>query len=115
MQGAIIQSSVKIGKHCIINTGVSVDHDCVIQDYVHVAPRCTLCGNVEIGEGSLIGAGTVVMPNISIGKWSVICTDSYGICKNNLHRLTTVPLSFATLLKGQPRFMQQYYKISAGR
>jgi acetyltransferase-like isoleucine patch superfamily enzyme len=51
---------------------VSVDHDCVIQDYVHVAPRCTLCGNVEIGEGSFIGAGTVVIPNVKIGKWAVI-------------------------------------------
>jgi len=29
-----------------------------------------------------------------------------------LHRLTTVPLSFATLLKGQPRFMQQYYEVT---
>ena len=29
MQGAIVQSSVKIGKHCIINTGASIDHDCL--------------------------------------------------------------------------------------
>lgn len=72
MQGVIIQSSVKIGKHCIINTGASIDHDCLIQDYVHIAPRCTICGNVQIGEGSLIGAGTVIIPNIQIGKWSII-------------------------------------------
>jgi len=72
MQGAIVQSSVKIGKHCIINTGASIDHDCLIQDYVHIAPRCTLCGNVTVGEGSFIGAGTVVIPNIVIGKWVVI-------------------------------------------
>ena len=30
-----------------------------------------------------------------------------------LHRLTTVPLSFETLLKGQLRFMQQFYDITA--
>ena len=72
MQGAIIQSSVKIGKHCIINTGVSIDHDCTIRDYVHIAPRSTLCGNVTVGEGSFIGAGTIVVPNIKIGKWAVI-------------------------------------------
>ena len=72
MHGAIIQSSVKIGKHCIINTGVSIDHDCLIQDYVHIAPGCTLCGNVKIGEGSFIGAGTVIIPEVSIGNWSVI-------------------------------------------
>ena len=72
MQSAIIQSSVRIGKHCIINTSASVDHDCNIQDYVHIAPGCILCGNVKIGEGSLIGAGTVVVPNIKIGKWTTI-------------------------------------------
>ena len=30
----------------------------------------------------------------------------------DLHRLTTVPLSFETLLKGQPSFMQQYYDVT---
>jgi sugar O-acyltransferase (sialic acid O-acetyltransferase NeuD family) len=72
MQGGIIQSSVKIGKHCIINTKASIDHDCIIHDYVHIAPGVVLCGNVEIGEGSFIGAGTTVIQGTKIGKWSVI-------------------------------------------
>jgi len=72
MQGVVIQSSVKIGKHCIINTRASIDHDCIIEDYVHIAPGTILCGNVEIGEGSFIGAGTTVIPGIKIGKWAVI-------------------------------------------
>ena len=38
MQGAIIQTGIYIGKHCIINTGASVDHECVIEDYVHISP-----------------------------------------------------------------------------
>ena len=29
-----------------------------------------------------------------------------------LHRLTTIPLSLETLLKAQPRFMQQYYDVT---
>lgn len=72
MQGAIVQSCAKIGKHCIINTGASVDHECIIEDYVHVSPHATLCGNVHVGEGSWIAAGSVVLPGIKIGKWSVI-------------------------------------------
>jgi acetyltransferase EpsM len=72
MQNVVIQSSVKIGKHCIINTKASIDHDCMIRDYVHIAPGAILCGNVEIGEGSFIGAGTTVIPGVKIGKWSVI-------------------------------------------
>jgi sugar O-acyltransferase (sialic acid O-acetyltransferase NeuD family) len=72
MQGAIIQSCVKIGKHCIINTSASVDHDCLIEDYVHISPHVTLCGDVSIGEGSWIGAGTTILPGVEIGRWSVI-------------------------------------------
>lgn len=72
MQGAIVQSCATIGKHCIINTGASVDHECVIKDYVHISPHATLCGNVHVGEGSWVAAGSVVLPGVKIGKWSVI-------------------------------------------
>ena len=72
MQGAIIQSDVRIGRHCIINTGASVDHECVIKDYVHISPHCTLCGNVQIGEGTWVGAGSIIIPGVKVGKWSVI-------------------------------------------
>lgn len=67
MQGAIIQSSAHIGSHCIVNTGASVGHDCVMSDYVHVAPHATLAGNVCVGEGTWIGAGTVVRQGVSVG------------------------------------------------
>lgn len=72
MQGAIIQACVQIGKHCIINTGASVDHECIIENYVHISPHATLCGNVHVGEGSWVAAGTIVLPGVKIGKWSVI-------------------------------------------
>ncbi len=72
MQGAIVQSCATIGKHCIINTGASVDHECVIEDYVHISPHATLCGNVHVGEGSWVAAGSVVLPGVKIGKWSII-------------------------------------------
>ena len=72
MAGAIINTSTKVGKHCIINTSASVDHDCVIEDYVHVSPNSTLCGTISVGEGTQIGAGAVVIPNLKIGKWATI-------------------------------------------
>lgn len=72
MHGAIIQSDVYIGKHCIVNTGASIDHECIIEDFVHVSPHATLCGNVKVGEGSWIGAGSPIIPGIKIGKWCVI-------------------------------------------
>ena len=72
MAGSIINSSSKIGKHCIVNTSSNIDHDCTLHDFVHLSPSVTLCGNVEVGEGSHIGAGATVIPGIKIGKWVTI-------------------------------------------
>ena len=72
MAGAILNADVQVGKHCIINTGASVDHECVIEDYVHIAPHATLCGQVCVGEGTLIGVGASVVPCVKIGRWWTI-------------------------------------------
>ena len=70
--GTIIQAGSKVGRQVILNTGVSVDHDCIIGDFVHIAPHATLCGNVTLDEGAMVGAGAVVLPGLHIGEWSVI-------------------------------------------
>lgn len=71
-QNAVIQPDVKIGKHVIINTLTIIEHDSIIEDFVHVAPNSTICGGVQVGEGTLIGAGSTVIPNVRIGKWCII-------------------------------------------
>lgn len=70
--GAIVQPNVTIGNHCIINTCASVDHDCRIGSFVHLAPRVTLCGTVEIGDGTFVGAGTTCIPGKKIGSNVII-------------------------------------------
>jgi acetyltransferase EpsM len=79
MAGVIIQSGAKIGKHCILNTGVCIDHDCILDDFVHISPKCGLAGSVFIGEGTSVGIGSSIIPNVSIGKWSVIGAGSVVI------------------------------------
>ena len=68
MAGAILNPSSSVGNHCIINTGASIDHDCKIHDFVHIAPHCTLCGQVIVGEGTWVGANTTIIQGIHIGK-----------------------------------------------
>ena len=72
MAGAIINADAVIGKHCIINTGASVDHECVIGDYCHIAPHATLCGQVHVAEGTIVGVGACAIPCMKIGKWCTI-------------------------------------------
>lgn len=66
MAGGVINASAYIGRSCIINTSAVIEHDCVVSDYVHISPGAVLCGAVQIGELSWIGAGVTVKNGVSI-------------------------------------------------
>ena len=68
--GAIINTSAKIGKNVIINTGAIIEHHCIIHDHAHIAPGAVLVGNVEVGEGALVGANSTVLSNVP--AWSTV-------------------------------------------
>lgn len=70
--GVVVQPEAKIGRHCIVNTSASIDHDCEIDDFVHISPGARLAGGVKVGEGTLLGVGCVVLPNRTIGAWSIV-------------------------------------------
>lgn len=72
LAGAVVGTAVELGEASIVNTNASVDHECVLDAGVHVAPGATLCGCVNVGENTLIGAGSVVLPNVRIGANVVI-------------------------------------------
>ena len=79
--GSIIQTDVKIGKQCIINTGCSIDHECVINDFCSICPKATLCGQVQIGTLSFIGANSTIIQCLNIGNNCIIGAGSV-IIKN---------------------------------
>ena len=68
MANSCINSSAKIGKHCIINTGAVVEHDNIIGNYVHISPNVALGGSVKIDECTHIGIGATVKNNITVFK-----------------------------------------------
>ena len=66
MAGAVINPGTKIGRGVIVNTTSSIDHDCTIEDYVHVAVGAHLCGTVNVGKKTWIGAGATISNNVNI-------------------------------------------------
>ena len=66
LANACINTSAKIGKHCIINTAAIIEHDNILEDYVHVSPNATLSGTVNVGKMTHIGSGAVIRNNINI-------------------------------------------------
>lgn len=77
--GAVIQPDTIIGHHVIVNTAASVDHDCVIEDYAHIAPGARLAGSTIVHCGAHLGIGSVTIQGISIGENSIIGAGSVVI------------------------------------
>lgn len=72
LAGSNISADVVMGEACIINNQSNVDHECCLGNGVHIAPGAVLCGCVEVGDYSMIGAGAVVLPRIKIGKHCLV-------------------------------------------
>lgn len=66
MAGAVINPGASVGRGNIINTCASVDHDCRVGDYLHIAVGARICGTVCLEDDSWIGAGAVVIQNLSV-------------------------------------------------
>ncbi len=76
MAGATINTSTKIGDHCIFNTNCSIDHDNSIANFSSIAPNGVTGGNVKVGEFSAIGIGATIKHNVSIGYNCIIGASS---------------------------------------
>ena len=72
MAGAVINVCATIGKHCIINTCAVVEHDNVIENYAHISPNVSLGGTVFVGKSTHIGIGASVCNNVNICKDCII-------------------------------------------
>jgi sugar O-acyltransferase (sialic acid O-acetyltransferase NeuD family) len=69
---AIIGPAAKVDAGAIINHAAIVDHECYVGGFCHVGPGATLGGNVRLGMRVLIGAGSNVLPGITIGDDAII-------------------------------------------
>ena len=72
MAGVIINCCSKIGRGCIVNTGATIDHENVIEQYVHISPGVHLAGTVKVGKATWLGIGSVVSNNINITSGCII-------------------------------------------
>jgi sugar O-acyltransferase (sialic acid O-acetyltransferase NeuD family) len=72
MHHVIINSNVKIGKNCIINTKALIEHDCEVGDNCHISTGVILNGSVKVGCNSFIGSGAICVEGANIPKRSFI-------------------------------------------
>jgi sugar O-acyltransferase (sialic acid O-acetyltransferase NeuD family) len=77
---AVINTGSIIGPNVIVNTGATVDHHARIGAHVHIAPGAHLGGTVTIEEGAFVGIGSSVVPNRTVGAWSIVGAGAVVIC-----------------------------------
>ena len=68
MTGAILTSSISIGKGVLINLSCTIGHDCKVGDFVELSPGVKISGNCTIGNFTTIGTNATILPRINIGS-----------------------------------------------
>ena len=88
VSGTIINYGTIIGKHCILNTSCSIDHDNIFDNFSSAGPGVITGGNVQVGEQSYLGIGSVIKDKINIlnntiiGAGSLVLKDCH---KNSIY------------------------------
>nr|WP_101135555.1 NeuD/PglB/VioB family sugar acetyltransferase [Neisseria meningitidis] len=72
MAKAVVQAGSVLKDGVIVNTAATVDHDCLLNAFVHISPGAHLSGNTHIGEESWIGTGACSRQQIRIGSRATI-------------------------------------------
>lgn len=72
MAKAVVQADSVLKDGVIVNTAATVDHDCLLDAFVQISPGAHLSGNTHIGEESWIGTGACSRQQIRIGSRATI-------------------------------------------
>ncbi|HRO07030.1 MAG TPA: acetyltransferase [Ferruginibacter sp.] len=70
--GTILTVDIKIGKHVILNLACTVGHDTVIHDYCSFMPAVNISGEVTIEEAVYVGTGAKIINQLEIGEGTVV-------------------------------------------
>ena len=71
-QDTRVQSQVRFGDNCSIHGSCWISHDTVLGHSVQLTFRCNIAGGVQIEDGAYIGAGSTIIPNVTIGKFATV-------------------------------------------
>lgn len=70
--GTAIALNAKVGDHVYISFNCSVGHDSVLEDYCSVYPGTNISGKVSVRESCEIGTGARIIQGLEIGEGSII-------------------------------------------
>lgn len=90
--GVRFSNNIKIGNFSIYNFNSTISHDVVIGDYVTISPGVAVLGNVDIKQGSWIGAGVIINQGNNVLKTTIgenVIIGSGGVVLNSCESNST--------------------------
>jgi sugar O-acyltransferase (sialic acid O-acetyltransferase NeuD family) len=69
--GAVVSTNVSLGRYVHINPNATVGHDSTLEDFVSVNPAAVVSGEVLVGQETLLGAQSIVLQGLRIGRNTV--------------------------------------------
>lgn len=81
MAGVAVNTGVRIGNNVIIFSNAVIEHNCTLEDHVYISPGVLLGGHVTVKERAMLGIGSIIMPqrtigsNATVGAGSVVTRD----------------------------------------
>ena len=71
-QNVILTSNISIGNHVIISPRCGIGHDAKVEDYCSLLWNVSVSGNVLIKEGVLLGSASTIIQGLTIGEGSIL-------------------------------------------
>jgi len=71
-EGSLVGPGAVIGSYVACRLGSIISHEVVIEDRVYISPGVRICGRSKLLSGSDIGAGAVILPDITVGVNTVV-------------------------------------------
>lgn len=69
---SVITTSVKLGRHVLVNVAATIQHNTSVGDFTSIGPGVHIAGNVSIGDGVFVGIGANISNNVNIARGAVI-------------------------------------------
>lgn len=79
--GTVLTVDINMGVHCFINLNCTIGHDTIIGNFTTLHPGVNVSGNCKIGELVTIGSnavlrdGITICDNVTIGAGAVVVKD----------------------------------------
>ena len=70
--GNVLTTDINLGYFNIINLGSTLGHDLNTGDYCVINPNCSTSANVKLVGDNLIGVGSSLLANTTVGKGAVL-------------------------------------------